>query len=158
MSTHAVARRAALAALILPVALAVGCGGPKFGEVSGKITVRGKAPNLDGLTISFLGADGRTAAAMVGTDGTFSTRGVPAGEVKIALVYQSPQASTKMSSKPTGGGKDVDTETVKKWEASMRAAMDGNAGLPDKLRDPNTSGLIMTVEPNKMNEFNHDVK
>ena len=48
MSTHPVVRRAALAALILPAALAVGCGGPKTGEVSGNITVRGKAPNLDG--------------------------------------------------------------------------------------------------------------
>ena len=95
---------------------------------------------------------------MVGTDGTCSNRGVTAGEVSIALVYQSPQSSTKMSSKPTGGGKDVDTETVKKWEASVRVVMDGNGGLPDKLRDPLNSGVVTTVEPNTMNTFNYDIK
>jgi hypothetical protein len=96
---------------------------------------------------------------MVGTDGTFSAKGVPAGAVKIALVYQAPQSEVKMSSKPTGdGGKEPDVASVKKWEASMRAGMDGNAGLPDKFRDPNASGLVMTVEPNKVNEFSYDVK
>ena len=53
--------------------------------------------------------------------------------------------------------KPVDPEAAKKWEASIRAA-EANAGLSDKLRDPNTSGLATTVEPNKVNEFNHDVK
>jgi hypothetical protein len=151
--------RAALA-LVLACAL-TGCG-PQSGTVSGKITVKNKAPNLDGLQLSFLGSDGRVAMASVNADGTYQASGVPAGVVKIGIVTQqtSDPAAVPPNVRPTDGSAP-DPRALARWEEQQREAAvreAARASIPDKLRDPLGSGLVVTVEPNKMSTFDYDVK
>jgi hypothetical protein len=148
---------AAICGVTILVVLA-GCGGPRTGEVTGKITVKGKAPNVEGMTINFFAPDGRTAAAMVAPDGTYRTGGVPAGSVKVGLsvAVATVQDAKLEAAKPTSGG-EVDPKALAAWEKAQKAAADKMV-FPEKMRDPATSGLVLTVDPDKLNTFDYDVK
>jgi hypothetical protein len=153
------ARSSALVLLVLFTGLLAGCGGKKTGTVSGKITVKGKAPNIDGLQITFVGEDGRIASGSVSPEGTYTVSGVPVGVCKVGLPVQS-SAQAKAPPDRTDDG-TVDHKALAKWEAEQKAAAAKEAkssSVPQKLRDPLTSGLVVTVVSGETATFDYDIK
>jgi hypothetical protein len=74
-------------ALALLTLAAVGCGGR--GDVSGKVTYKGKA--LVFGTVQFEASDKTIKQANIEKDGTYSIPGVPVGEAKVAVSSDNPQ-------------------------------------------------------------------
>jgi hypothetical protein len=81
-----VPRRGLLAAAVAAL-LAPGCGG-KVGSAAGRVTYRGK-PVVCG-SVTFVGPDGMTQTARIGSDGTYSVGGVGAGAVRVAVLSDDP--------------------------------------------------------------------
>jgi hypothetical protein len=139
----------------------LGCG-PKTGEVSGKITLKGKTPDLDGFQITFLGSDGKVAQGTIGRDGAYRVSGVTAGVVKIGLVVvgtADDEAAFHDELKPKDGKADpkqVEENLKKMKERDEKLAK--SSGVPSKVRDPQTSGLVVTVESGRTATFDYDVK
>ena len=79
-------RYIAVLAFACSVAVMAGCG-PAKTEVSGTIKINGKAPNVKGLEIVFLGADGNLAAATINADGAYTASNVAIGEAKISFAF-----------------------------------------------------------------------
>jgi hypothetical protein len=150
-----------LSALAL-VALQAGCGtNANVADVSGTVTLAGKAPNLDGLSISFLSADGRAKTADVARDGSFKVTGVPVGEAQVGLVHFPPevqQALDKVASSrplPEQGGK-VDPKLREEHKQFNPAAF--KSPIPQRYLDPRTSKKSFTVEAGKENVLTWDVR
>jgi hypothetical protein len=131
---------------------AAGCGsGAKpSAEVSGTIKLNGKAPDLDGLTICFLAADGRPVVFDVSKDGTFKGSGVSLGENKLSLYYSPPSNQPSLSQKKT-----------KERGAN---AMDDAPGtpapknpIPEQFRDSQKTPKTFTIEAGKDNIVMWDV-
>lgn len=64
-----------------------GCEGGT-GDLSGKVTYRGKAVVSGSVTV--VGADGLPHVGPIGPDGTYAVSGVPAGPVRIAVMSPNP--------------------------------------------------------------------
>jgi hypothetical protein len=157
--------------LVAAIALTIlsGCGGgPATGEVSGTVTLNGKAPNVEGLQINFLGPDGRPVAADVSTDGTFKATGVLAGEVQVGLSYAPPEAAAALDrigkARPQspeeaakGPGANFDPKMLKPEFKEYRPDQFKNP-IPERFRDPRTSQKTLTVEAGKDNAFTWDVR
>lgn len=155
----------ALAAGLAAAALA-GCGGPKTADVTGKVTVKGKAPNVPGLTINFLGSDGRPVVAEVAADGSYAARGVPVGEVKVGFAVADAGAEAAARSgrpDPAALGEDGNPKASPERDA-LRAKAERASAAPAgpaflaKYNDPVSSGLTTTVAADKPNEYNPDLK
>jgi hypothetical protein len=159
-------------ALIAAAVLMTGCGKePQKADISGTITLNGKAPNLDGLEINFVSeAGGAGVSASVNKDGTFTANGVPLGKVFAGLTYAPPEAHYAQA-KAAGDAR------IKKREAQEKLAkgekIDPKALLPDDptkkqaalknpipagLRDPHTSGKSIVVEAGKQNTLTWDIR
>ncbi|HTU18315.1 MAG TPA: hypothetical protein VMG10_09680 [Gemmataceae bacterium] len=129
-----------------------GCG-ESTADVSGKITIQGKAPDLKELDIGFLGRNGRLVTAAINTDGTYKAVGVPVGETMVSFIYTPPPSVPATgkhrllrpgpdgSPPPPHPGKEAD-----------------NNPIPPHLRDGSTSKLSFKVVPGQNNVFNYDVK
>jgi hypothetical protein len=123
--------------LAAAVVLTSGCAdkGIKKINLSGTVTYNGKTLNSGLLKVA--GPNNSYTAAAIQKDGTYKITDVIPGEVKIG-VMPSPQSSGSSS-----GGKDAPTT----------APID----LPDKLRDPETSGVKYTITP-ETKELNIELK
>jgi hypothetical protein len=153
--------------LPLVAGMLAGCGGPKTADVSGTITLKGKAPDLEGLHINFLGDDGQTIAAKVDRDGTFRARGIPLGKVQVGLAYLPPEvakardqreeARTKRPEEAIKGpdGK-VDPRLLQPQNREFRPGAFKNP-IPQRLWDPRTSGKAITVEAGRDNVLIWDI-
>lgn len=119
-----------LLGLLTVVAVAVaGCsGGVKKVTFHGTVSYKGQ-PVRSGI-VKFVGPEGSYSAAVLQSDGTFIVTDVVPGEVKVG-VMEAPQGSGSSSSddKKTPGPK---TPPV---------------SLPEKYREPETSGLKYTITP-----------
>jgi len=147
----------------------MGCSrGPETAEVSGTIKLKGKAPNLDGLQVNFMGKDGRPVAATVAKDGTFKATRVPVGETQVGLSYVSPEAIAAIErldkSRPQtpeeaaqGPGANFDPKLHGPEGKEYRPSAYKNP-IPERLRDPRTSGKNITVEAHKENVLTWDVR
>lgn len=80
-------RTACAAAFSILVLHLTGCGGG-VGEVSGKITYKGK-PVVYG-TVGYVGSDGLPRSARINPDGTYTVKDVASGEAKITVVSELP--------------------------------------------------------------------
>lgn len=162
-------RSLTLSASLLAAALA-GCGGPPVGEVSGTITLNGRAPSIAGLTVNFLGADGKAVTAEVAQDGTFRAPRVPVGEAKVGLFYQPPEAAQGIDrigkgrpqtpeefEKGPGKGVKLDPSLLKPEMKDYRGSLYKNP-IPERYRDPRTSQKTITVEEGKANVLTWDVR
>src|SRR5205809_302458 len=78
-----------LAVLSVLMLVAVGCAGR--GDVSGKVTYKGKA--LVFGTVQMEAADKTFKQANIESDGTFSIPGVPVGEARVAVSSTNPHSS-----------------------------------------------------------------
>jgi hypothetical protein len=134
--------------LLLACACAVfgawGCS-PSVTEVSGTIKIKGQPPNVKDLQISFLGADGRTAAADINPDGTYTATAVPTGDVKVCFAHM-----------PAGGG---GRRTRPKPGQDNAPTVDPPKNpIPDHLRDTTTSKISVNLLAGQKNVFDYDMK
>jgi hypothetical protein len=122
------------------LALAAGCtGGPLGGEVSGKVTVDGKAPAA-GSSISFLPL-GESAAGdgggMLAADGSYTTRLAP-GKYKVEIRVPRPAggavrpASGPGSEGPGAGGGLIEESLPAKYNDQTELTIDVQPGSNQK--------------------------
>src|SRR5581483_4523419 len=90
--------RPAVAAALL--VLAIGCGG--YGDVSGKVTYKGKA--LVWGTVQFEGSDNMLKQGNINSDGTYSISEVAKGEAKVAVSSINPKSSDFQLRRPQESG------------------------------------------------------
>jgi len=123
--------------LAVLLAAAVGCSkGTKKVTVQGTVSYKG-VPVPSGI-LKFVGPDGSYSAASIQADGKYIMTDVVPGEVKVG-VTEAPRGSGSSS-----GGKDPAPKTA-------------SVSLPEKYREPSTSGLTYTVSADNP-ELNIDIK
>jgi hypothetical protein len=162
---HRFARSLRAVVLLIMLGLLVGCGA-KTADVSGSVTFNGKAPNLEGLQISFLAQDGTVVCVPVALDGSFKARGVPVGDNQVGLSYNSAEfdkyseAIAKARKHPdeykTAPPTDAKPEPKGKTP-DLTGFKDANNPIPLELRDPHTSKKTITVEGGKDNPFTWNI-
>jgi hypothetical protein len=103
-------RPAVVAALLALVAL--GCGGR--GDVSGKVTYKGKA--LVWGTVQFEGSDHMVKQGNINSDGTYSVSGLATGEATAAVSSINPKSSDfQVIRRGEGGPPPKPRPEVKGW-------------------------------------------
>ena len=112
---------------LILVAMA-GCG-PGRGDLSGKVTFRGKG--LRGGSVSAVGGDGIPRSGFISDDGRYRVADLPAGPVKLAVTSPDP---AKPPARPGKTG-----------EPPAKASRDGWFPIPDKYADFATSGLSADI-------------
>lgn len=108
--------------------VAVGCGeGTKKITVTGTVSYKGKP--LSAGILKFSGPEGAYSAASIQPDGKYIMTDVMPGETKVGIM-ESPQGSGSSSGdKGSAGPKGPPVS------------------LPEKYREPTTSGLSYTIKP-----------
>ena len=128
--------------LALAALAGAGCG-PGKGDVSGKVTYKGK-PLVYG-SVQFVGRDGQPKLAEIAKDGTYRAPGVTAGENQIAVNSGNPAQSVMLDK--SGRPKEPPPVDPKLWFP-----------IPDKYGDTRKSGLTFTVEKNVANTHDIDLQ
>jgi hypothetical protein len=105
---------------------AAGCSGQGVKKVTVSGTVLYKGQRLPSGILKFVGPEGSYSAASIQPDGTYTITDVVPGEIKVG-VMESPAGSGSSAGDKAGG---------------PRAAP---VSLPEKYRDPETSGVKYTV-------------
>lgn len=113
-------------ALLALLAVVAGCGSKGVVKVTVKGTVTYKGKTLSSGIVTFNSSNGSYSAATVQADGSFIITDVAPGEISVG-VMESPQGSGSSSG-----------------EASPKPSLPA-ANLPQKYRDPATSGLKYTI-------------
>jgi hypothetical protein len=150
-------RLATATAFVLLVPLG-GCSGNKTAEVSGRVRVNGKAPEIPGLMITFMSANGEVVASEVGPDGTYRAKDVPVGEMRVGFSLAGAGQATKRTNAPDKTDpKTRARENVSQLKAGSREKS-SKLPLPAKFLDPLKSGLVFTVEPGSENTYSPDLK
>jgi hypothetical protein len=138
--------RALLVLVCLPAALLGGCGGPKLGKVTGKVTYNGKP--VTGGKILFYPESGRMALGEIGPDGTYSLTTFKPGDGALVGSHRITIEATKV-----GPGS---MEPPKTFEEELKGVAPGGKVLvagkvewlvPEKYSRVETSGLTRKVEP-----------
>jgi hypothetical protein len=120
------------------LAALVGCGPPKA-RVSGKVTY--KAELVTAGTVTFYGAGDKVASAPIGPDGTYESKDVPMGEVKVTVTTPlppDPNAAEKAKANPMLVAKNVN---IKQQQENLKVVP-----VPRKYSLPGTSGIGLTVK------------
>jgi hypothetical protein len=144
--------------LLFPLlVLAVGCGGSE-GTVTGKVYYKGEL--LRAGSVNFFPESGKGGVGgPIGNDGTYTVYKVPRGQAKVSVV----SASSEIPLPPGGpmGRGGPPPEAMKKYKEKMKEGMKGAGSkdrpqaptkaieLPEKYRDPQTSGLSLQVNGGK---------
>jgi hypothetical protein len=83
--------------------------------------------------VTFYGPDNQIAHAFIRDDGSYTATNVPLGAVKVAVTTPLPRP--KKGERP-----------LQNWKQEQGVSQEGNTGsLPSKYRDPEQSGLELTV-------------
>jgi hypothetical protein len=117
--------------MALLTVVAVGCAGR--GDVSGKVTYKGKA--LVWGTVQFEGSDKAIKQGNIQSDGTYSIQGVATGEAQVAVSSINPKSSDFQVRQAEGGPPPKPRPEVKGWFP-----------IPEKYDAPYTSGLTYTIK------------
>ena len=128
-----------LTAAVLLAALpmvAVGCGGT--GEVSGKVTYRGRP--LDRGGVQFQTESGVVFAAEIGPDGSYSVAGLPPGAAKVVVMCYDSLVITR----PAQATPATESARQKVQPKAKRTGGDTNK-VPAKYGDFARSGLTCGV-------------
>jgi hypothetical protein len=123
------------AAPFLLLLAAAGCG--NTGTVSGRVTYKGEP--VPGGVITFYGANGRTDSGRIEADGRYAVYQAPLGEVKVTVVR--PKVGP-----PPRVFKGREPPRHPDAAGSAPAPSDKVMILPDRFKDPSTSGLTVTVK------------
>jgi hypothetical protein len=126
--------------VLAAVLLAVGCGGSK-GSVSGKVTYKNKPLTKGG--VSFIDEKGHVYRSEIGSDGSYSVSKIPPGPAKITVITPGAFRMPKTAGGPPKGV-DAAGSTGTGSGSGMGAGAD-TGSLPEKYKDPDTSGLTYTV-------------
>jgi hypothetical protein len=110
----------------LAVALLTSGCGPRFGNVSGTVTIKNKP--VSGGTITFYDADNHAVGGEIKADGSFTVNKVKAGRARVTVV-----APMAIEFKGIGGG-----------EAALPGAPKPSP-VPARYADPENSGLTLEV-------------
>ncbi len=137
-------RRLGWPAVFACVALAAGgCGGPAVGTVTGTVRYRGEPLPLATICFSCKGgAEVRTGTVK---DGAYTVERVPPGPAKI--YFGSPAPKFVATAAPAGkaaGGRRMAGDAMRPMPPGMSLKV---VPLPDRLRNPKTSGQEYTVRP-----------
>jgi hypothetical protein len=120
--------------------LCLGCGGPK-GDVSGKVTFRGKP--LPAGSVTFFSSEGQVVgSSQISHEGDYAMTRLPAGPVKISVTAPLTIPNPAAPPPPKGGKKKKD---IKGLSEEMRSNI--RLDVPAKYRMPDQSGLTYTVQP-----------
>jgi len=136
-----VIRKLLLLPFVIGCALLAGCGGGR-GDLSGTVTYGGKA--ITSGSVTALGSDGIARTGSIEKDGSYSVKGVAAGDVKLSVASPDPVTTQK--------------KARKKNEAVVPVDKTGWVPISDKYGDIEKSGLNCTVQANTDTKFNIDLK
>lgn len=117
----------------------VGCADKGVKKVTVHGTVSYKGQRLQSGILKFVGPEGSYSAASIQSDGTFIITDVVPGEVKVG-VMEAPQGSGSSSG-----------------EKTPAAPKTPPVSLPEKYREPETSGVTYTIAP-ETRELSIDIK
>lgn len=136
-----------------------GCGGPETADVSGRITLKGVPPNMEGLTISFMGADGKPSTVLIAADGSYKATGVAVGEMKVGFsdTNDSPFMKGPKVGEKKGNGGQKDNAKRKVGPTLADSQTSKASVIPRKYSDPLKSGVSTTLNPGP-NTFDFDIK
>ncbi len=135
-------------ALVLSAGCSKGGRNTPTGTVSGAVTMNGKP--LSDATVTFFGEnDGDTAVGTLQADGTYTLKygtgfSIPVGDYRVAIVTG-----------PPAGTPGPDPSDLMK---SMTPPGAGKSSVPEKYRNPKTSGLIAVVAEGANANVNFDLK
>jgi hypothetical protein len=121
--------------VVAAVLAAAGCG--DHGDVSGKVTHKGKT--LVWGTVQFEGSDKMIKQGNIGSDGTYSISGLAVGEAKAAVSSINPKSSDFQVRQPEGRPAPKPPE-VKGWFP-----------IPAKYDTPSKSGLTYPIKAGQNN-------
>src|SRR5262249_17643813 len=117
------------AAACVALASLVGCGGSNKATVPGNVTHPGAPPPRGPLVLS--APAGRSAVVYIKPDGTFDMSDVPVGQMNVAI------NTNNAGGRPVPGGS---TQTY-------ASAPHVSAAIPQRYRNPSSSGLTWDVKP-----------
>jgi hypothetical protein len=127
--------------MALLMLVAVGCAAGR-GDVSGKVTFRGKA--LVSGTVQLQAADKTLKQANIENDGSYSILGVPLGEAHLAVSSTNPQGPESQPLARGERGERGDRQPTTPPKAAAPAA--GWFPIPSDYGDINKSRLTYTVK------------
>src|SRR5262249_16652714 len=130
------------AGLLLALA-AAGCA-PGTAELSGKVTYRGQA--LPGGTVTVYCQDGQIVSGHLGADGSYRIAHLPPGPAKLPAASPPPAPGglgLRHEFPPAKGGPNLSGPD------ETQAAPGGGkyVPIPERYRDPEQSGLALTLSP-----------
>ena len=126
--------------LLFAALLALGCGSPVAGSISGKVTYN-DAP-VKGGRVTFYAIDGRGFPTSLHEDGSYTIDNVPPGAMKVCVdtSYLDPKKGKAHTySPPPGMKKDLP-------EGGGSGGGDTFTALPAKYADPKTTDLTHDVK------------
>ncbi len=134
-----------LAMVCLPAVLLGGCGGPKLGKVTGRVTYNGKP--VTGGKIMFYPESGRMALGEIAADGTYSLTTFKPGDGALVGTHRIAVEATKVGPGSMAAPKTFEEE-LKGVPPGGKVLVAGKVEwlVPEKYSRPETSGLTRKVE------------
>jgi hypothetical protein len=135
----------------LLIGLLEGCG-PGQGDVHGQVKYQGKVVSRGSVVM--VGGDRLPIVGTIGSDGTYSLRGVPAGLVRIGVLSSNPAGPANSSGRSPQNWKgpaDLKAKLRAQTAQNDESGAVANAArgkwfpLPKEYEDPDTSGLTTEV-------------
>jgi hypothetical protein len=148
-------RSVALLTLALFTFTLFGCSGTK-GDVTGTVTRKGKKWDLEGATICFIGETGEPKSFEIGSDGSFKATSLPVGEWKVSVSSTAGNTRANAAKPPRDQAPAESQKHPTKATDKDKQAQGANP-IPERFRDPNTSGIKVMVEGGKSVTLNFDV-
>ena len=141
--------------LVVPFGLLIGllegCG-PGHGDVHGQVKYQGKVVSQGSVVM--VGGDRMPIVGRIGSDGTYSLQGVPAGVVRIAVLSPNPAAASTSSPRSPLSGKGpvslkskIGAQTAQNDASGVMAKATRAKWfpLPPQYEDPDTSGITTEI-------------
>ncbi len=124
-----------------------GCGGSGSGTVEGRVTLDGR-PVAAGR-VSFRSADGKnTAVAKIAPDGSYRVLDVPCDAMRVSVNPLDKFERIKLQ-RDAGGAKskgEARGPEAQAKQSDIAEALEAAMNVPEKYRNPDTSGLTLTVK------------
>lgn len=138
-------RTITLVATAVFAALAPGCSGEKFGELSGTVSLMGQ-PLRSGV-VTFFPSEGEPFAATV-ENGTFAVSNARYGEYRVTVTpsVESPEVWAGAGGRKMKPGEVDPTATAPKGGSAPKPAQP----IPEKYQSVDTSGLSCTIDQPKV--------
>ncbi len=150
-------RRRVFAGFLMAVLLA-GCGGPRLGKVSGRVTLGGQAVT-EGV-ILFHPESGPAAVGAIRPDGTYTLTTVKPGDGAVIGPHRVAIQATRVSPGHLADAKSIDEEIARSGKSvpGGKVLVAGTVTwvVPEKYSQVETSGLTAAVHPGS-NVVNFDL-